>query len=254
MIQQMNYTGRKPLDGCFAAYLLEGAGERPVWDVYIALDAEAIAALKLAGEYECRVEVYRNSRQEAFTLGQGKLGEAFKDRFTTSFSTDVFPLLRIKLIAKGDPNHRILASKDRFSPPSIDQQGRRQSLLPIRYENLGVVPRKLRDVAEARPVLVVNSNLHRAVGTAEDLVKRDRLFTALVLPEAYRQILSVRLLRSEIDKEDNWLKFTGKLIDLKDLTDETSEYDRRQYLDEAVKAFCELHDILAIDNETEVAE
>ena len=58
----------------------------------------------------------------------------------------------------------------------------------------------------------------------------------------------------KIDKEDNWLKFTGKLIDLKDLTDETSEYDRQHYLDEAVKAFCELHDILAIDNETEVAE
>ena len=96
----------------------------------------------------------------------------------------------------------------------VDVQGLKSSTASHYVQALSTCSRFLRDeklieadvYAGTRPVLVVNANLHRPNETVEALV-RDRFFCALVLPEAYRQILRARLFGSGmIDKEDIWLR------------------------------------------------
>ena len=207
MIRELNFTNRGTMLDRFDAWLYmvgESGSSRKLWDVRVKLRPEGIAELQselgFGDEWECWVEVYKSSRVERFKLGEGKLADRMDDRFATGFDSEVYPLLRIKLVATNDPMHKILASKDRINPVTIDAGGRREHLLPLRYEEIGQVPWYVREPGGNRPRLVVNANLHRPGETAEDLVK-DKLFKALVLPEAYRQIfdklLSVQTRRSE---------------------------------------------------------
>lgn len=248
MIRELNLTNRASMLNRFDAWLfmVKDAGlERARWDVRVKLRMDAIAELNLTEEWECWVDVYKSSTVESFKLGDGKLKNVNDDRFATHFDADVYPLLRIKLVAKNDPLHKILASKDRINPQTIDATGKKEHLLPVRYEDLGQIPWKVRDPAGTRPVLVVNSNLHRPNETVEALV-RDRFFCALVLPEAYRQILRARLFGSGmIDKDDIWLKFTAQLVSLNDLTDESTDAEKDVVIDLAVKTFCERHQMIA---------
>ena len=84
------------------------------------------------------------------------------------------------------------------------------------------------------------------------LVRRDRFFCALVLPEAYRQILRARLFGSGmIDKDDIWLKFTAQLVSLNDLTDESTDAEKDVVIDLAVKTFCERHQMISLSRDAE---
>lgn len=260
MIRELNFTNRGTMLDRFDAWLYmvgESGSSRKLWDVRVKLRPEGIAELQselgFGDEWECWVEVYKSSRVERFKLGEGKLADRMDDRFATGFDSEVYPLLRIKLVATNDPMHKILASKDRINPVTIDAGGRREHLLPLRYEEIGQVPWYVREPGGNRPRLVVNANLHRPGETAEDLVK-DKLFKALVLPEAYRQILRARLLGEVIDKDDLWLKFTAKLVVLDDISEESSQIDRQVVIEKAVQAFCEKNSMVETGDEAEDAE
>ena len=257
MIRELNLTNRKSLLGWFDAYLfmVKNAGNaRKHWDVQVSLRKDEIDALELDQKWECWIEVYKSSRVERFRLGDGRIGDVYKDRFTTTFDSEVYPLLRIKLVAVDDPSHKILASKAQINPITVDDHGRKEHLLPLRFEDIGQVPWFVRDPGGTRPRLVVNSNLHRPNETAEVMVK-DRMFISLVLPQALRQILRERLFADTLDKDDLWLRFTNdKLVKLDDVDDDASGDDRIKVIDAAVKRFCEINSMIAIGDEVEVDE
>lgn len=257
MIRELNLTNRKSLLGRFDAclFMVKNAGNaRKHWDVQVTLHKDEIDALELDQKWECWVEVYKSARVERFRLGDGRIGDVYKDRFATTFDSEVYPLLRIKLVAVDDPSHKILASKTQINPTTIDDCGRKEHLLPLRFEDIGQIPWFVRDAGGTRPRLVVNSNLHRQNETVEVMVK-DKLFTSLVLPQALRQILRERLFANPIDKDDLWLRFThASLVKLDDLDDDTSDDDRIKVIDAAVKRFCEINSMIAIGDEVEVDE
>lgn len=257
MIRELNLTNRQSLLGRFDAYLFmvrNVQNERKHWDVQVELHKDEIDAMGLDQKWECWVEVYKSSRVERFRLGDGRIGNPYKDRFATTFDSEVYPLLRIKLVAVEDPTHKILASRVRINPTTVDDHGKKEHLLPLRFEDLGQVPWYVREPEGTRPRLVVNSNLHRPNETVEVMVK-DRMFLALVLPQALRQILRERLFCDVIDKDDIWLKFTNaKLVAIDDLDDDSSSEDRHKVIEEAIKRFCEINAMISIGNEEEVGE
>ena len=257
MKRNLNLTNRQSLLGCYEAYLFmvsDRVGTRMHWDVQVELIEPAIAELNLNQEWECWVEVYTSLRVERFRLGDGRIGNKFKDRFETNFDSEAYPLLRIKIVAVDDPLHQILASKVEIRPTTIDSRGRKEHLLPLRYEDIGQIPWYVREPAGNRPRLIVNSNLHRPNETVEVLVK-DKLFTTLVLPAALRQILHARIFTDVIDKDDLWLKFVHRhLVLLDDLDDDTSTADREVIIDTAVEKFCEINSMITVDGDEEVSE
>ena len=257
MIRELNLTNRQSLLGRFDAYLFmvrNVQNERKHWDVQVALHKDKIDAMGLDQKWECWVEVYKSSRVECFRLGDGRIGDPYKDRFATTFDSEVYPLLRIKLVAVDDPSHKILASKVRINPTTIDDHGKKEHLLPLRFEECKQIPWYVKDPGGTRPILVVNSNLHRPDETVQVLVK-DRMFNALVLPQALRQILRERLFCDVIDKDDIWLKFThANLATLDDLDDDSSAEARHTVLEKAVEKFCEINAMISVGNEEEAGE
>lgn len=254
MIRDINFTGRHSLDNCYRIVARKGPAFDPHWTVDVELVAEELQKFDLPETFVCWVEVYYGSRQQRFKMGDGELKNKWKDSFKTEMSNEIYFKMRLKIVSSDDPEHKILASKRTIIPETVDMNGNKEPLLPVKYDTtLGSIPWSLKldeEQNQARPVLYVNCDLHRNdEDSPEDIVKREPLFAALVLPEAMRQILTHKIVNEEdVDPGDPWIKFIGdiakpEVINSKDII------GRREIVDAAVESFCASHHLLDIDKE-----
>lgn len=256
MIREINFTGRHSLDGCYKVVARKGPQGDPYWTLDVELLPEALARFSLPDDFICEVDVYLGSRQERFLMGQGDLRQHYHDVFKTRMSNDVYFKVRLKVVSQSDPDHKILAAKRQIVPETVDMNGSREPLLPVCYdgERLGSLPWSLfldDEVSQARPILYVHPDLHRTDDTVEQIVKKEPLFAALVLPEAMRQILTLKLITKsdeELDGSDPWIKFIAPIADYEKLIGMDVE-QRKKVVDAAVQSFCRTKDILDIDPE-----
>ena len=256
MIRDINFTGRHSLDNCYRIVARKGPAYEPFWSVDVDLVAEELQKFDLPDSFVCWVEIYYGSRQQRFRMGDGDKKNKWTDSFKTSMSNEIYFKMRLKIVASDDPEQKILASKRTIIPETVDMNGNREPLLPVKYDDtLGSIPWTLKlDKEEnvARPVLYVNCDLHRNNDdTAEDIVKREPLFAALVLPEAMRQILTAKLCNDEneeVDPDDPWIKFISSTAKA-DVINSKDKDGRLEIIEAAVESFCANHHLLDIERE-----
>ena len=256
MIREINFTGRHSLDGCYKVIARKGPQSDPRWTLDVELLPEEIDKFGLPEDSVCEVDVYLGSRQERFMMGEGEQKNRYHDSFKTKMSNDVYFKVRLKVVSASDPDHKILAAKRQIVPETVDMNGTREPLLPVRYDGkrLGSLPWSLfldDELNQARPVLYVHPDLHHSDDGVEQIVKREPLFAALVLPEAMRQILTLKLIvqkEEELDKTDPWVRFIAPVAEYEKLVGMDVE-SRKKVIDEAVQSFCHSKDFLNLDQE-----
>lgn len=243
MARRFNYTGRKRLQRKDIAISLEpqeGTG------------GSFSARLDLGGygfpkEAQLWVEAYRQTSWMRFGFGTIGNPEIPRDRQLNAFDNLEAVLFRVKVVTPGEPHGKLVGVLDRIRPgePEDDEEDHRIPLLPVKPQDLGAEVWRVE--IEDQPRLLVNS----ALGDGTALVKTPE-FLGLVFPTALREILQRVLIddahRDTEDSDDwrsQWLRFATRIPGVdQNLPDEDGEGEVRDWIDEAVSAFCRGHDIL----------
>jgi hypothetical protein len=157
---------------------------------------------------------------------------------------DPIVYFRVKLVDKSARVGRLVGGVERVQAFNEDaKQVQRIGLLPV---NFGVdLGHRIWEVQfpddGTDPMLCVNSNLNADDGLLRNFVAQESAFVSLVFPEALRRILE-RLLEEGYDSSDEeswqykWVRFAFSLG--VGLPSDSDDDLKRQWIDEAVDAFC----------------
>lgn len=186
------------------------------------------------------IDAYHRTGFERFSFGMVQNIAPQSDCVLTQFDNQTIPLFRIKVVDRIEKAGRILASMERVRPNSLNGMDLgAESLLWIEYVDLGERIWVL-DLEGVWPTLQVNSR----IPDIHLLISTDPQFSALVYPEAYRQVLR-RILISDKFFDPNmdddwpslWLNFALSLVPREPLTESTAIAELNQWIEDVVNAF-----------------
>jgi hypothetical protein len=231
---RLNFTGRRRVRRDDVRLRVRDSNDSPVLDV---LDLD-LGQLNLPVDAKVVVEAYRQTSYMRFYAGTvGRL------TFPTSqplyeFESPETVRFRIKVVGTGEDDGKILAAADNLrATTEADEEAPQSSLLPTVPDALGQMLWRL-DFSNDEPKLVVN----RDVGDWKGFAMLPT-FTALVLPEALRQIVKWVLENLEMFEEGEetplalWVLFLAEMgHDPRDV-DAEDEGERETWADEAVDRF-----------------
>lgn len=236
-VRHLNYTGRKKITRSSVRIAVDG----------IAPSARLAASFDL-GEYAfpdtARVVV---EAQAGWTIQRFEFGTVAEYRAPanselTEFDSMAGVLFRLKVIATGDEEGRLLGVADKLRPSESMEEASQRSFVVVRPEDLGECAWKV-DFDEHQPLLLIN----RRLGDHHDFIRR-RVVAALMFPEVLRRILE-QAVELGLDEEDpgHW---AGKAIQLGEQlaagvvppADDDEAVGR--WIDEAVGAFARRHQLL----------
>jgi hypothetical protein len=146
---------------------------------------------------------------------------------------------RVRILIHPPDQPKLVASAERLLHRGA---GERDSLLPMIGRDLGELVWKLSKVDDEF-VIIYNSKIFSTI----DGISQYTPFTALVLPEALRQVLKELVNSDEKDDESGpWVDWLGWLrtlnIDEPPVDDGFDDSPQlSEWVDNAVNAFCELH-------------
>jgi len=149
------------------------------------------------------------------------------------------------LVIAADGSGRIIASAERVRPTKSDDGPDRQPLLPLRKTDLGKELWKIDIDPRGGPTLLINNRV-------PDLAARLPtwpLLQGLILPHAFRAVLQKLGFAGEEEGDDPWGEDWRKFLRDLDLPTEPEDRDdedaREEWVEAAVRAFCELKDFPA---------
>jgi hypothetical protein len=230
---KLNYTGRKRIHRDRVQLHVRQRDGAPVLDV-IKIN---LNELSLPGSATVVVEAYRRSRYircAAGTVSSPALPSGIRlDAFEAAES----PLFRVKVVSPDGDIGKLLAVVDQLRP-QIEDEGPQTSLLSVAPAELGQQVWRL-DLSEDSPQLLINKNIGDWRNVAATPV-----FSALVLPEALRQVIEwVVQDPSDLDEEDTprslWVRFLAEQMghDPRE-TDLTEHEDQEAFVSDVVRQFC----------------
>ncbi len=146
------------------------------------------------------------------------------------------------LVLAPDKSGRILASAERLRPAKKGDGPDRQPLLPLRETDLGTELWKIDIDDRTGPTLLVNN---RVPGLAAR-IRTSPLLHGVILPHAFRTILQNLTAAGEDEEDDlwgtDWRKFLDELGVPTEPDDPNDEDSRDEWVETAVKVFCDLKD------------
>ncbi|WP_337170434.1 hypothetical protein [Gemmatimonas aurantiaca] len=174
----------------------------------------------------------------------GSVGQSAEpaDRRLHEFRSHAGLLFRLKVIAIGDNDGRLLGIADKLKPTGGLEAMPRQSLVVVRPQDLGDRVWKI-DFDESQPLLLINSRLN----DHQDFLKR-REVAALVLPEALHRILEKAVeVGAEDAAADGWHTMAIRLGErlagrIAPQSGDDEENDR--WIDEAISTFSRRHNLM----------
>jgi hypothetical protein len=202
-----------------------------------------VASMGLPGEAIIVVEAHRQSVTERFPFGTvANPGASSPTKLGQLALEDV--QFRVKII---EPvTGRLLARAERLKIDGGDGAGRRE-LLPVRVKHLGPQPWKAVLEHGNEPVLLLND----LIPGAGSRIINDPAFQALILPAAFREVLTLLWAAKETPEPDDdtppsrWLGFAENLAgsDVPDWEDLEAAGD---WIDAACDAFASRHNFMAV--------
>lgn len=238
-VSRINFTGRKRVPREHVMIGVTGSGPAAVVGArfdFRGLDFPDTARVVLEAQAGWTVQ-----RFDFGTVGQ--YAEPV-DRRLSEFQSLAGLLFRLKVIATGDLDGRLIGVADKLKPSGDIEQASQQSFVVVRPQDLGDRVWKV-DFDDSQPLLLVNSRLH----DHQDFLKR-REVAALVLPEALQRILEeAAALGAEDESGEGWHtmalrlgeRLAGRAVPQRS---DTEEID--QWVDEAVGAFARRHQLIDV--------
>lgn len=237
---RINYTGRRRIPRDRVQLRVRTVSGIPHLDV-LRLD---LSGMPLPDSATLVVEAYRRSKFTRFPSGTVGSPDLPSGQTLNDFEAAESPLFRVKVVGADGDAGKLLAVADQLRPQEEDE-GPQTSLLSIAGAPLGQQLWKL-DLNDDDPQLVVNSG----VGDWKNFASSP-LFTALVLPEALRQVIdwAVRDLADAGEEEETpralWVSFLADELgqDPRGL-DLAEPDDLETFVSDAVRRFCNQHRFL----------
>lgn len=240
MIRRLNFTGRKRIRREDVRILVTRREGLPaVFKVALNLSEYG-----LPPDAPVFFEAYRQTSWMRFNGGT-VASIATCEFELTEFGDPDGVLFRVRVGSPTPHDRRILAEADQISGSSTGEgpQGR-ESLLPVKGEDLGDLLWEI-DFDGVRPLLKINARLDwRALA-------RHPAFEALVLPAALREILQAAVREEGADPDDTktwwgqWVRFATKLPGVPPLDRDAAEDEKREWVEEAVRAFARRGELLS---------
>ena len=181
------------------------------------------------------IEVSANVTRQTFDCGTVANLKLPTNRRLDELDRSSSPIFSLKIVEESDGMGRILASGEQFK--ANDDPNKEVELLPVVSHELGEVPWKV-DFSVSPHELIINS----AIPNGIELFKSDALFLALVLPAAFKEILTYYLavgIEDHDENSKNWMllaeSFGGERPD-----DDDFEI-KNAWIEDVISEFCIQH-------------
>ena len=143
---------------------------------------------------------------------------------------------------------KILGSADRIRPTGNENEEGKRSIFPIRETDLGPEVWRV-TIDDSGPWLLLNYR----IPSFKHRILENPMLRGVMLPAAMRIVLE-HLVKDHVfedgDEEDwraLWLRYLREAFGIDDDLDEMhTEADRQEWVDTAVRKFCEAHDFVEI--------
>ncbi|RME52167.1 MAG: hypothetical protein D6795_07060 [Deltaproteobacteria bacterium] len=209
-------------------------GGRRRFDAELSLDG-----LGLPEEADLFVEAYHRSAYRRFPFGTVGAPQPPAERWLDGIPVRR-PLFRVKVVQREGEIARILAAADKVLPEEQDAEtNRRQSLLPVEYEDLGERVWAL-DLDCDWPRLRLNERIEGI----REAARSGAEFSSLVYPEVFRAILERILAEGRFDPDCDdddwgtlWLRFACRELGAPPPPTGEKE-DPTEWIERTVDAFC----------------
>jgi hypothetical protein len=238
-VSRINFTGRRRIPRDHVLIGVSGSGPAATVSANFDLkDLEFPETARVVLEAQAGWTV---QRFEYGTVGQHiESGE----RRLSEFQSLAGLLFRLKVIATGELDGRLLGVADKLKPSGDIDQTSQQSFVVVRPQDLGDRVWKV-DFDDSQPLLLVNSRLH----DHQDFLKRKEV-AALVLPEALQRILEEAAeLGAEDEAGEGWhtmaLRLGARLAG-RAAPQGTDAEELDRWVDEAVGAFSRRHQLIDV--------
>jgi hypothetical protein len=233
-ISHFNYTGRRRIDRSHVTVAVEGTPPNAKIGASFDLDQYA-----LPGTANVVLEA-----QAGWTVQRFEWGSVAQLSPPVNVTLDEFAslaglLFRLKIVASGEAEGRILGEADRLRPSGTIDEASQRSFIVVRPEDLGQVPWRV-GFDDDQPLLLVNKRL----GDYHELLQRKEV-AALVLPAVLRQVLlQAGSTGDEIEDRGSWqsqaIRFAEKLGGV-EIPDSEDEEALERWAAAAVDAFARRH-------------
>lgn len=236
-LRRLNYTGRKRIAREDVRIGLEGLP--PIARLVAGYD---LASYAFPATARVVVEAQAGWTVQQFELGTVGVPTHPDDCVLSDFSSLAGILFRLKIVATGDHDGRILGEADKLHPSGSVADASQRSFVVVRPTDLGQVPWSL-EFDENQPLLLVNSRL----GDHHEFLRRKEVL-ALVLPAVLKGVLSEALaVGADEEGGSSWhtqaLRFGERLAGTSPPVAEDDDA-RDRWTHDAVNAFARHHRLL----------
>jgi hypothetical protein len=238
-ISRLNYTGRKRIPRERIMIGVNGSGQSAVLGATFNLQG-----LGFPDTARVVLEAQAGWTVQRFEFGTVSHYAQPLDVRLSEFQSTNGLLFRLKVIATGDADGRLLGVADQLKPSGDVEQAALQSFVVVRPQDLGDRVWKI-DFDESQPLLLVNSRLP----DHHDFLKRKDV-AALVLPDALQRILERAAdVGADDELEDGWRTVAlrmGERLASRPFPAVADDEDRDRWVDEAVGAFSRRHQLIDV--------
>lgn len=156
-------------------------------------------------------------------------------------------LFHLKVVDETETQGKILGISKNIHPETEASEGRKDSLLPVKFQDIGSQVWKIDfDNGVAGPVLVLN--IERKIPGIKSKISSDPFFISLIYPTAIRFVFSVMIKDNRLDKSaddwtGNWLIFAEDVLGAMSPPEHNTP-EIENWLDDVVNSFCQKYNVL----------
>jgi hypothetical protein len=229
MLTTINFTNRFKINKQQVKFVTYEASDGVLeFDV----DLDSLPKENFSDDAKIYIEAHANITRQIFDCGTVANFKLPTNRRLDELDRSSSPAFSLKIVEESNGMARILASGEQFK--ANDDPNKEVELLPVVSHPLGEVPWKV-DFSLSPHELIINS----AIPNGIELLKTDTLFMALILPAAFKEILTYYLFVGNEDHDENsknWMflaeSFGGKKPDDDDFA------IKNAWVEEVITAFC----------------
>ena len=231
----LNYTNRSKIEKQEVLFsFTEDQGKIPEFNVLFNFDTDAYPP-----DASVYVEAYHKETRQRFDFGKVSRIVPPEDRKLTELDLSGSIQFRVLIVDESGKHGLLLASGTKFNANSDDNEINRSSILTVKSKPIGQIPWRVQIENGEPPILFLNSSIPNSI----EKMRNDQVFQALILPAAFREILTFYLWNEDehSDEAKKWSAFANAFAEPKPTTQDPSEL--LAWVDEVVSEFARRFDL-----------